>query len=170
MVAKVSAVEKELQEATGVKKKVAEKFQKYAVRLINAVQELKDPEWETLSTETQEWVNDGAKAIKAEGGRGRLPPEEDEAEELKPRKRTKRRRRRLLQPEPAAAVRLPRRKPLPGVLAVERTATRRRSRPGVLRPRTRTRSPQEGTGRRQAGRCTDHDQGTDVRRPEGHYR
>jgi hypothetical protein len=81
MVAKVSAVEKELQEATGVKKKVAEKFQKYAVRLINAVQELKDPEWEALSTETQEWVNDGAKAIKAEEDVDGFPEDEAEAEE-----------------------------------------------------------------------------------------
>jgi hypothetical protein len=79
MVAKVTAVEQELQKATGVKKKVAEKFQKYAARLIEAVQELKDPEWEDLSAEAQTWVNAGAKVVKA--GKGDIEPFPDDAEE-----------------------------------------------------------------------------------------
>jgi hypothetical protein len=77
----VSAVEQELLEATGVKRKTAEKPQKYLGRLIDAVQELPDEDWEKLSSDTQNWVNAGAKAIKAEEDIDDFPADEPAEEE-----------------------------------------------------------------------------------------
>ena len=59
-----SAIELELQKATKTNPRKKEPRQKYLARLIEAVQELKDNEWEELSNEAQVWVNEGAEAIK----------------------------------------------------------------------------------------------------------
>lgn len=52
-----SKIELELQAATKIVQKKNEDPQKYLLRLMLAVTKLLDPEWEALSTESQEWVN-----------------------------------------------------------------------------------------------------------------
>lgn len=63
-----SKIEEALLEATGLKKKVAEKRQAYLARLIAGAQDLKDSEWDKLNEATQKWVNKGAKVVNAESG------------------------------------------------------------------------------------------------------
>lgn len=60
-----SKIEQELLAATGVKPKKNEDQQAYLTRLMRAVAKLKDPEWEGLSTDAQEWNNGAAEAHKA---------------------------------------------------------------------------------------------------------
>lgn len=76
-----SAIEKELLAATGIKRRVAEPFQKYAGRLIEAIGELPNDDWEGLSKEAQDWNNVGAKAIKADKDVAEFPGAEPEPEE-----------------------------------------------------------------------------------------
>lgn len=58
-------IEEELLEATGEKPQgKKESNQDYYARLVEAVQDLKDADWDKLSDAAQEWVNDGATAIK----------------------------------------------------------------------------------------------------------
>lgn len=58
----MSAIEKELLKATNLKTKKGEDRQAYLVRLINAVQDLSDGDWDKISPEAQAWTNAGAKA------------------------------------------------------------------------------------------------------------
>lgn len=60
-----SKIEQELQTATKIAQKKNEDPQKYLTRLALAVTKLKDPEWEALSSEGQEWVNGAAEVIKS---------------------------------------------------------------------------------------------------------
>lgn len=61
----MSAIEKELLGATKLKAKKGEDRQVYLKRLMKAVYALKDPEWEALSTEAQDWQNGAAEQNKA---------------------------------------------------------------------------------------------------------
>lgn len=65
-----NAVEQELLKATGIKRRVAEKFEAYAKRISDKAQDLSDDEWASLSTEAATWVNDAAKAVT----KGEEPP------------------------------------------------------------------------------------------------
>ena len=60
-----SKIEKELLEASALKPKKKEERQAYLTRLMRAVAALKDPEWEALSGESQDWVNGAAEFHKA---------------------------------------------------------------------------------------------------------
>lgn len=64
--AKVSAIETELLEATGVKPKAKEKRQAFLGRLHTAVSELTDAAWEDLSTPAQKWANAASTAYDAD--------------------------------------------------------------------------------------------------------
>lgn len=82
-------IETELMDATALKRKVAEKPQLWMTRLIKAVQDLPEDEWDKISEPAQLWVNGGAKAIKGEKEVPAFPgeePEEDE-EDAKPARR-----------------------------------------------------------------------------------
>lgn len=79
-----NAIETELLEATGLKKKVGETFQKLAARLVAAVQEIAEDDWDKLSDEAQAWVNAGSKAINADKDVARFPADEEPAEEDEP--------------------------------------------------------------------------------------
>lgn len=61
----MSAIEKELLAVTKLKLKKDEDRQDYLARLCKAVAKIKDPEWEALSSEAQEWNNDAAEAVRA---------------------------------------------------------------------------------------------------------
>lgn len=61
----MSAIEKELLAVTKLKSKKDEDRQDYLARLCKAVAKIKDPEWEALSSEAQEWNNDAAEAVRA---------------------------------------------------------------------------------------------------------
>ena len=61
-----SEVEVELQEATGCKPKGGQDRQTYLVRLHDAIQALKGPDWDSLTKPAQQWANDAAKAVTAE--------------------------------------------------------------------------------------------------------
>jgi len=89
--AKVS-IEEELLEATGIKgPKKGEDLQDYFGRLIDAVQDLKDPEWDKIGDPAQKWVNAGATSIKAKEEIENFPDAEPPAEEEDPPARTSRR-------------------------------------------------------------------------------
>lgn len=76
-----NAIESELLEATGLKKKVGETFQKLASRLVGAVAEMPEDEWDKLSDEAQAWHNAGSKAINANKDVARFPADEEPADE-----------------------------------------------------------------------------------------
>lgn len=76
-------IETELLEATGLKKKRDEEFQEYADRLIEAVHDLKEDDWEALSEDAQDWVNKAAKQRNANKTMSRFPADE-EPEEAEP--------------------------------------------------------------------------------------
>lgn len=76
-----NAIESELLEATGLKKKVGETFQKLAARLVGAVAEMPEDEWDKLSDEAQAWHNAGSKAINANKDVARFPADEEPAGE-----------------------------------------------------------------------------------------
>jgi hypothetical protein len=78
--AKVTAVEAELQEATGVKPKKGESQKDYITRLAKATDATEfEDKWDTLSDESQAFMNAATLAIRKGG---RLPdfPDEDEQE------------------------------------------------------------------------------------------
>ena len=60
---KSNGIEKELIEATDTVRKNDEDDQDYYRRLIDAVTELSDDDWEVISTPAQKWVNAGVKSI-----------------------------------------------------------------------------------------------------------
>lgn len=87
--AEKSKIETELLEATGIKRKVAEKTQAYYTRLIDAVeQDVSDADWEGLGQATQNWINAGNKAIKAGKDIPGFEPTGDGATEKKSAKKT----------------------------------------------------------------------------------
>lgn len=77
-------IETELLEATGLKKKVGENFQKFAGRLITAVHELAEDDWNDLSDDAQDWINVGAKAVNRDKDVAKFPADEEPAEEDEP--------------------------------------------------------------------------------------
>lgn len=56
----MSKIQKELSDATEVTKKRGQDEQEFLKALIKAVSDLKDPEWNKLSTEAQDWFNEAA--------------------------------------------------------------------------------------------------------------
>lgn len=75
-----NAVESELVKATGLKKKSGETFQAWAERLITATSELAEEDWDALDAATQDWVNDGSRAMNKDKDIARFP-EDDAGEE-----------------------------------------------------------------------------------------
>jgi hypothetical protein len=61
-----SKVELELQAATGYKPKKGEDDQAYLHRLQEAIQNLKDADWEKLGHDAQAWANEAANIVKAD--------------------------------------------------------------------------------------------------------
>jgi len=62
--AKLHTIEQEILEATGERKKGRKEDQQaYLIRLVNAVAQLSDEEWEDLSEPTQEWFNEAGTAL-----------------------------------------------------------------------------------------------------------
>lgn len=53
-------------DATGIKDKKGEKRQDYLDRLVKAVQDLGDDDWDKLSESAQAWINKAAKAVNAD--------------------------------------------------------------------------------------------------------
>lgn len=85
----MSKIEKEIQEATGEKgPKNNESPQKYYKRLVDAVQELPDPDWEALTLKTQEWCNAAAQSLK--DGEEIEPFPDAKGDDEKPRSRRSR--------------------------------------------------------------------------------
>ena len=79
--AEVSKIEQELLDATAFKSKKNEETQAYLVRLMRAVAKLKDPDWEALSTDAQNWNNDAAQAFQEGKPIVNFSDIEEEAEE-----------------------------------------------------------------------------------------
>lgn len=97
-----SKIQNELQAATKVTMKRGESFQDYAKRLVLAVQDLSDKEWDALSEPAQDWFNDAGDAINAKQDVKDFPdaePDEAQAEETT----TRRRRRAAAEEETPAA-------------------------------------------------------------------
>lgn len=69
-----SKIEQELLAVAATQPKKKEDRQKYLTRLMLAVTKIPDADWEGLSTESQDWVNGGAEAHKANAG---LKPDEE---------------------------------------------------------------------------------------------
>jgi hypothetical protein len=96
MATKKSKIEAEVLEAVGDKhaRKDGEAAAKYRARLIRALQELKDSEWNKMAQETQDWANAGVEAI---GKKKEVPDfsdapasdDADEDEDEKPAKKSK---------------------------------------------------------------------------------
>ena len=77
-----SKIEQELAETAAITPKRNEDRQKYLKRLMLAVSKLPDPDWESLSTEAQDWNNGAAEAHKAGDEIEDFPDLEEEDEEL----------------------------------------------------------------------------------------
>lgn len=77
-------IETELLEASGVKKKVGETFQKYAHRLMSACLDLKQDAWDEISDDAQDWVNKGAKQYNADKDIPNFPADAEEEPEDEP--------------------------------------------------------------------------------------
>lgn len=77
-----SQIETELLEATGLKPKKHEDRQDYLSRLCRAGAKVPDPIWEGLSTDTQNWNNDAAQALKDGTDILDFPDLEEDEEEL----------------------------------------------------------------------------------------
>lgn len=73
-------IETELLEASGVRKKVGETFQKYAHRLMSACLDLKQDDWDQISDDAQDWVNKGAKQYNADKDIPNFPADAEEEE------------------------------------------------------------------------------------------
>lgn len=76
----MSAIEKELTAAAKIKPKKGEDRQAYFKRLCKAIYNIKDPEWEALSVEAQDWQNDAAERLKAGDPIPEFPDSEVEGE------------------------------------------------------------------------------------------
>lgn len=81
-----SAIEKELLAVTKLKDKKGEERDAYLKRLMLAVTKITDDDWATLSSEAQEWTNNGASANKKREAIADFPdlpeaPEDEEADE-----------------------------------------------------------------------------------------
>lgn len=74
-------IETELQKVTGVKPKKKEDKQKYLVRLVKAVGDLDETEWDSLSEEAQLWYEPALRAEEKGSEIKDFPAEEEEAEE-----------------------------------------------------------------------------------------
>lgn len=79
----MSEIEKEILEVTGAREqKPKEKRPTYLKRIVEKVTELEDDDWEKLSTEAQEWANEGAKALNKDKPAPDFPDiEEDDEDE-----------------------------------------------------------------------------------------
>lgn len=80
-------IERELLDATGLKPNKKESQQDYFKRLHDAVQDLKDDDWDALSDPAQKWVNAAANAIKKDVDIQDFPdsaPPEEEEDDRKP--------------------------------------------------------------------------------------
>lgn len=75
----MSKIEEELKAATGLERKKKESRQKWLRRLNEAVQDLPDDTWETLSHPAQTWTNEGATNIGADKDVEEFPDLEDDA-------------------------------------------------------------------------------------------
>ncbi len=62
---KVNLIEQELTKATGVEKSEGQDDQTYYLNLIKAVNDLPDADWDKLSEEAQDWVNNGVDCAEA---------------------------------------------------------------------------------------------------------
>ncbi|HKX35864.1 MAG TPA: hypothetical protein VJM79_04255, partial [Rhizorhapis sp.] len=80
---KISKVEAELQEATGVKPKKGEALQDYLKRIHGAISDLDDAAWKKLSTPAMNWGNAATKAFDKDKP---LPEFEADADDAKPAK------------------------------------------------------------------------------------
>jgi hypothetical protein len=81
-------IERELLDATGLKPSKKESQQDYFKRLHDAVQELKDDDWDALSQPAQNWVNAAANAVKKDADIADFPdsapPDDDDDDGKKP--------------------------------------------------------------------------------------
>jgi hypothetical protein len=84
----MSKIKAELVEATELSTKRGESVQEFLARLVKAVAELSDKEWEKLSQEAQNWFNDAADAKNA---KAQNLPDFPDNEEVKEEKTTGRR-------------------------------------------------------------------------------
>ena len=85
----MSKIEKELVEATELPTKRGEDRQDFLARLVKAVPELSDDEWEKLSKKAQDWFNDAADAKNAKAKT--LPDFPDVEADAEPEAKTSRR-------------------------------------------------------------------------------
>lgn len=60
-----SAVQRELQDKTGLKPKTKEAHGLYAARILEKINEMSEDDWEKLSGPAQKWANEAMKAVKA---------------------------------------------------------------------------------------------------------
>lgn len=73
-------IERELQAATNVTQKSGEADHKYRERLVRKCQDLREADWESLSSDAQTWVNSGVEAIKNKKQVEDFPDGEEEEE------------------------------------------------------------------------------------------
>jgi len=86
-----SAIYLELSEATGLSIKRGQDHQAFFVDLIKAVANLKDPEWDKLSAEAQEWYNAAAEAKNKKKEIEAFPDLQADEEKEEPRRSNRRR-------------------------------------------------------------------------------
>jgi len=78
----MSAIEQEILKVTSEGSQGAEEsVQKYRARLVRAVSDLEDAEWEELSLDVQDWVNSGVEAIERKELVPAFPEEEPSADD-----------------------------------------------------------------------------------------
>jgi preprotein translocase subunit YajC len=85
-----SAIYSELSKAAGIKFKTGEDLQAYFIELLKGIASLKDPEWDALSVEAQDWYNAAAKAKNKKEPIVDFPDLEKEKEEEEAPRRSRR--------------------------------------------------------------------------------
>src|SRR5215472_9286575 len=87
-----SALQHELLAATDLQVRKSEERNEFFHRLIDAVQDISNEAWDSLSTDAQKWVNAGARLIKKDGEDAEIPefadfkPDKTERVRTKPQK------------------------------------------------------------------------------------